>query len=139
MSDKRYLLDASAIYPLVLRLRKGLLRYVDRFAVLDLTVYEVGNVLWKEFRRGRIKRLEPVVTLFEELFSYVEVLRPRIGLGEVVKLAVKEGLTFYDASYLYTARTSGMKLVTEDSDLLKFPESISVNELLHELGVVREP
>ena len=139
MSDKRYLLDASAIYPLVLRLRKGLLRYVDRFAVLDLTVYEVGNVLWKEFRRGRIKRLEPVVTLFEELFSYVEVLRPRIGLGEVVKLAVKEGLTFYDASYLYTARTSGMNLVTEDSDLLKFSESISVNELLHELGVVREP
>lgn len=138
MDGERYLLDASAIYPLVLRLEKSLFRYVERFAVLDLTVYEVGNVLWKEFKKGRIRNLEPVVTLFEELFSYVEVLRPRIELGKVIKLVVEEGLTFYDASYLYIARTSGMRLVTEDSDLLKFPESISVDELLRELGVMQE-
>ncbi len=38
-----YLLDASAPYPLVLRLREEFLEYVDRFAVLDLTLHEVGE------------------------------------------------------------------------------------------------
>ncbi len=132
----RYLLDASAIYPLVLRLREELLSYVDRFAVLDLTVYEVGNVIWKEFRRGRIRDPMIVAKLFEELFNSIPVLRPQIRLREVVKLAISENLTFYDASYLYAARIYRMKIVTEDSDLLRFPESINVDQLLKEL---REP
>lgn len=129
----RYLLDASAIYPLMLRLREELLSYVNRFAVLDLTVYEVGNVIWKEFRRGRIRDPTIVAELFEEIFSSIPVLRPQIGLREVVELAISENLTFYDASYLYAARIYGMKLVTEDSDLLRFPEAINVDQLLKEL------
>ena len=40
-----YLLDASALYPLVLKLRDKLLDYLTLMAVLDLTVYEVGNVI----------------------------------------------------------------------------------------------
>ncbi len=129
----RYLLDASAIYPLVLRLREEVLSYIDRFAVLDLTIYEVGNAIWKEFRRGRIRDFVAVARLFEEIFSSITVLRPQIRLHEVVELAIRENLTFYDASYLYTARIYGMKLVTEDSDLLKFPEAINVEQLITEL------
>ena len=41
----KYLLDASAIYPLVLRLRERLLLYTELFAVLDLAPYEVGNII----------------------------------------------------------------------------------------------
>jgi predicted nucleic acid-binding protein len=39
------LLDASALYPLVLKLRDMLLDYLALMAVLDLTVYKVGNVI----------------------------------------------------------------------------------------------
>jgi len=49
-----YLLDASALYPLVLKLRDKLLDYLALMAVLDLTVYEVGNVIWEESRGGRV-------------------------------------------------------------------------------------
>ena len=129
----KYLLDASAVYPLVLKLRENVLNYIDRFVVLDLTIYEVGNVIWKEFRRGRIANLRAVTRLFEELFSNIAVLRLETRLHEVLELAIRENLTFYDASYLYTARSYGMKIVTEDSDLLKFPEAMNVDQLVRDL------
>ena len=46
----KYLLDASALYPLALSLREKLLDYTGLTAVLDPTVYEVGNTVWKEYR-----------------------------------------------------------------------------------------
>lgn len=131
----RYLLDASALYPLVLRLREGLLDHASLFAVLDLTVYEVGNVLWKEHRAGRVRSLQAAAALFQEVFENLTILPLEDGLGEVLELASSEGLTFYDASYLYTARRHGLRLVTEDGDLQAFPESMRLEELLEELGV----
>jgi len=131
----RYLLDASALYPLVLRLRENLLGYSSLFVVLDLTVYEVGNVIWKEYLRGKIRDPVVVANLFQEIFNIIPVLRLNANIHEVLGLAINENLTFYDASYLYMARIHGAKLVTEDRDLQRFPESISVRQLLNELGL----
>ena len=66
-----YLLDASAIYPLVLSLGERFVDYADKFSILDLTIYEVGNTLVREFRRGRISNLRAAVELFNEVFNYV--------------------------------------------------------------------
>ncbi len=129
-----YLLDASAIYPLVLLLRERFLEYSSLFTVLDLTVYEVGNVLWKEHRRGRVKDVGKAAKLFQEIFRNIHVLRLESGLQHVLELSVSENLTFYDASYLYAARSRGLRLVTEDQDLQGYPESITVKQLLEELG-----
>ena len=74
-----------------------------------------------------------VARLFQEILGNVQVLRLQAHLREVVELATSENLTFYDASYLYAARAHGMKLVTEDNDLQRFPESISIEQLLREL------
>lgn len=133
-SVSKYLLDASAIYPLLLKLRENFLLYVDRFVVLDLTVYEVGNTIWKEFRKNRIKDPEAVTKLFEEIFRRVTILRTSSSLYKVVELAIRENITFYEASYLYIARINNLKLVTEDSDLLRYPESIDIEQLLKELA-----
>jgi len=103
------------------------------FAVLDLTFYEVGNVLWKEYRKGRIRDLLMIATLFPETLTGMNIKEVRSKLVEVTKLALKENLTFYDASYLYVAKKHSVKLVTEDKDLKKFPESIDTRELLKEL------
>ena len=70
----KYLLDASAIYPLILKLREGFLSYANMFTVLDLTIYEVGNVIWKEFKKGKIKDVTAVAKLFDEVFNYVNIL-----------------------------------------------------------------
>ena len=130
----RYLLDASAIYPLVLALKAQLLEYAELFATLDLAFYEVGNIVWKGHRRGHVKDPLAVIGLFQEVFDAIHVLRiSREWMQDVLKLAIDEGLTFYDASYLYVSRTLGLKLVSEDSDLRRYPQSISVEELLEEL------
>ncbi len=119
---------------MVLRLKGDFLKYSDHFAVLDLTFYEVGNVIWKEYRKGNIKDVKTVASFFQEVLN----LLPKMSLdGELVyveRLAVEEGLTFYDASYLYAASSRKLKLVTEDKDLLRFPVSMSVEQLMKEFG-----
>ncbi len=127
-----YLLDASAVYPIILRMKEEAMKFSHIFSVLDLTFYEVGNVLWKEFRRGRLEDWKTVVEMFEEFFSEVGVRRMP-DMGDILELAVNENLTFYDASYLVAARENGMKLVTGDRDLLRFPECMSVEDLVREL------
>lgn len=130
----KYLVDASALYPLVLKLREALLDYSGLLAVLDLTIYEVGNAVWKEYRRGRIRDYRVAAALFQEIFNVIPVLRVDASIRDVLELAADENLTFYDASYLYAARLHGLKLVTEDRDLQRFPEAISIEDLLGELG-----
>ena len=131
----KYLLDASALYPLILRLREKMVLFVDRFVILDLTLYEVGNIVWKEYHRGRIRDPVLVATMFREVLRNVRELSIECSLPEIVELSVKNNITFYDASYIYVARRHGLRLVTEDVDLKKFPEAISVDKLLRELGV----
>ncbi len=127
-----YLLDASAVYPIILRMREEVMEYSHIFSVLDLTFYEIGNVLWKEFRRGRLENRKVVVEMFEEFFGEVSVRRMP-EMSDILELAARENLTFYDASYLIAAKKYGIKLVTEDRDLLRFPECTSVEDLIREL------
>lgn len=43
--------------------------------MLDLTFYEVGNVLWKECRKGRLRDWRVMVEMFEEFLKEVKVMR----------------------------------------------------------------
>jgi len=130
----KYLLDASALYPLVLKLGERILSYSNLFAILDLTVYEVGNAIWKEYRKGRIKDPVLISRMFEEVIGDMKRLSMDVDVSGVQEAAVKESLTFYDAAYVYVARKHGLKLVTEDKMLLKLPESTNVDSLLREIG-----
>ena len=130
----KYLLDASALYPLVFELRDKILDYIDVFAALDLTVYEVGNVIWKEFRRGRIRNLDSISMLLEEIFNSLHIINIPFKFSELVKLADEEDITVYDAAYLYVSRKYGYKLVTEDRDLKQYPEAIDIKKLISEIS-----
>ncbi len=133
MDVEKFLLDTSALYPLVLLLGERVLDHAHRLMVLELTWYELGNVLWKEARRGRVGDPQAAAEMFEEMLSAMETVEPPGSLREVLELAVREGLTFYDASYLHTARTLGVALATEDGRLLRYPEAIRVEELVRRL------
>ncbi|MEM0062105.1 MAG: PIN domain-containing protein [Ignisphaera sp.] len=63
----------------------------------------------------------------------MHITRPQMPLDKVVELATSENLTIYDAAHLYAARAHGIKLVTEDSDLQRFPEAFNTDQLLKEL------
>ena len=97
-------------------LLKGMVIDPDRFAIGQLTEYEIGNVLWKEFQRGKISNPVRVAEIFYESIKEL----PRIGVDSmpnVLLLAVDRKLTFYDASYSYLAEKERMTLVTQEEDL----------------------
>jgi len=128
MSMQRYLVDCSALYPLILKMREKIILY-KAFSILDLTIYEVGNVLWKEYGKGRIRDLKSAANLFQHVLDQLTKLSVD-DIGEVLDLAVRMKLTFYDAAYIHVARERGLKLITEDREVLsKYPEAIRVDQL----------
>jgi len=83
---------------------------------------------------GRIRNPRALAAAFAELFSSIETVKLEgRAIAEVLELALAEGVAFYDAAYLHAARKLGMKLVTEDSNLKRFPEAVSVSELIAKL------
>jgi len=135
-STIKYLLDTSALYPLVLKVREKLLFYTELFAILDLTIYEIGNVVWREYRKGRITDPVSVSRMFEVVVGNIEKLSINEEVCRVQEIAIENNLTFYDAAYIYVTRKNKLKLVTEDKVLLNLPESIDLNNLLKELDLL---
>jgi predicted nucleic acid-binding protein len=126
-----YLLDASALYGLVAHYHRWV-GHREKLAILHLTVYEVGNALWKEARAGRLPWREAAGALSRVLSSLKTLDDP--PLEKVLEVAVERDLTFYDASYAYVAETQGLSLVTQDRELLrKSPASIDVDTFLARL------
>lgn len=96
----KYLLDSSAPYPLILLLREDFLEYSKYFIILiilDLTVYEIGNTVWKEYRKGRIRDLGVAARLFQEIINNLAIQGITHSLEEILNISVREGLTFHDA------------------------------------------
>jgi predicted nucleic acid-binding protein len=128
-----YVLDASAIGALLERLGERGLRYLEGAVTLDLALYELGNVLWKACRlRGAISE-EEALEGARGLARVLELVeRERLGgedVEEVMALALSLGLTFYDASYLYLAKSRGSALVTEDGDLRERAKAAGVRAI----------
>ncbi|OWJ54852.1 type II toxin-antitoxin system VapC family toxin [Pyrodictium delaneyi] len=128
-----YLFDASALVNLI---RKGRVRPLARGATIELALYESLNAVWKEYKLlGRIDEetaLE-LVDVISSVFNVIEVLSVK-GLEKgIFELAARDGLTVYDASYLYVAMKNGYILVTDDRELRnrasRYVETVSSSEL----------
>jgi predicted nucleic acid-binding protein len=113
-------------------LLKGMVIDSERFAICQLTEYEIGNVLWKESQKGKVSDPARAAELFYEAIKDL----PKIGVDSmprVLLLAIDRKLTFYDASYSYIAEKERMILVTQDEELRrKTRNAIAVEGL--ELG-----
>lgn len=132
--ENEYLVDASALYPLLVKLRERLFKHLHMLRIPNLTVYEVGNAIVKEYRDGRIRDLVSVSRLFEEIFRDINVIEVSKEPLNVVELAAKDNLTFHDAYYLHVAEKMNLKLITEDKALFKYSISINVDKFIKELG-----
>ena len=112
------LFDASSIINLCGR---GMVNILVKGYTLDLALYEIGNAVWKHIYVFRKVSLEDSLTVLDALVMVLGKMRcfKVESPLEVLKLAVEEGLTFYDASYLYTALKNGMILITDDAGLRK--------------------
>jgi predicted nucleic acid-binding protein len=80
-----------------------------------LLVFELMSVAWK-----RARKQPAATTLFLEALEALDGLDLHfrgIDQAAVVRLGLATGLTAYDASYLWLARSLGMPLVTLDRKL----------------------
>ncbi len=122
----KYLIDTSALYPLLI---SGNPYNPEECAVSTLTEYEIGNVLWKENQKKKLKDPARIAAIFSEALAPLKKLEID-SLANVLELAVNRHLTFYDASYAYLAEKGNLKLVTADTDLLKkCGVAISIKEM----------
>lgn len=111
----KYLLDTSALYPILI---SGIPFSSEDCTVSSLTEYEVGNVLWRENKQGKLKNPRKVASIFSESMASLK----KMGIdsvADVLEIAIERNLTFYDASYAYIAEKQNMRLVTQNTDLLK--------------------
>ena len=109
------LLDVSAIFNLF---QNGKYSILIGGATIPLARYEIGNILWKNYKiRNRISKNEAIESgsvLFELIDSMAQIIP---STASTLNLALEEDLTFYDASYLVAAIESGRELVTDDVKL----------------------
>ncbi|NAZ12205.1 MAG: DNA-binding protein [Desulfurococcales archaeon] len=112
-----YLFDAGAIFNLV---KKGYLKPLAVEATLDLAIYEALNAVWKEYylsRRLDEETAKKLLSVMGRIFDVIAIANIRSEEKDVFELAVKEGLTIYDAAYLHYALRNKLLLVTDDVKL----------------------
>lgn len=97
----------------------SLLREECKAVVPSLWPYEVGNGLRMAVRRRRVS-----IDQCDRLLSFVSLLPVEMVelttghiFGAMAKLAEREKLTLYDASYLYLASQDSLPLVSLDRSL----------------------
>src|SRR4030065_1498155 len=122
----KYLIDTSALYPILI---SGIPFNVDECAVSSLTEYEIGNVLWRENLQKKLKNPRIIAMIFSEAIRPLRKMEID-SIADVLAIAMERNLPFYDASYAYIAEKQNMRLVTQDTDLLKkCKAAIPVNKM----------
>ena len=120
----KFLFDASSMIQVIKSCEEEkALRLLSENCILDLTKYEVGNALWKE----HVQRQAIEADEFRELLDLLRtiILRTKVlsvdaqDLPDVAEVALKERITFYDASYVIIAKVQNLTLATEDANLAK--------------------
>ena len=115
------LFDASAVINLIMKGSRRALPSTRNGCVLDLTEYEIGNAAWQLCAVEKKLTGQEAAGLLRTASAFLEQLR-RVRLDEldpdsILAIAIAEGSTFYDASYVEAATFSRMTLVTDDAEL----------------------
>lgn len=79
--------------------------------------FELANICWKRMRREP-HNVPALLTMLAGLKS-VAINRVTVPPTEVAELALRTGLTAYDAAYLWLAHSRDLELVTLDKQLAR--------------------
>ena len=133
-----YLFDASSLILLIRSSHEDRkLAIVNDSRILDLTIFEVGNALWKESELLKTLGTEDVENLVRAVVRALATLES-IALttedfAEVLGIARKEKLTFYASSYLYVAKKNRLTLVSNDGRLFRVASKYAETETTQSL------
>lgn len=108
--------DASAILNLA---RRNDLEKARQGKTSSLIFYEIGNSLWKEAKLLKRITLEEAIFSINSIVNFIEqemtTIRP--DYDHALEIAIKNNITFYDASYISLAIKLNDILVTDDKSL----------------------
>jgi predicted nucleic acid-binding protein len=141
----KFLLDASALIPLVTQSGKKLIAEATNADLwtTDLAIYESSNGLWKLatlLKTLTLKEAQDISAVLIELTDKNLIKTTNftsINLPETIDMAQKLQITFYDASYIAASQKMKATLATEDQKQLKaankYVKVISFSQLQNEL------
>jgi predicted nucleic acid-binding protein len=115
----KYLFDSSAIFKAV---KENKVEVLVGNCTLELARYELGNVLWKSLAlEGKASgaEIKSLTKIVKRVLGVMEVLQISCSEEEILEIANKTKITFYDAAYAYHAMAKNLTLITEDTQLLK--------------------
>ena len=138
----KYLFDASALLNLVRRLGEKSLKILKENYILTLTIYEVGNALWKETKL--LKKLtkdeaEEIMKAVTASAKFMQIINPE-DPTEILRTSNNIGTTFYDAAYIVVALRRNSTLVTDDKKLaikIEKHQATILKEYKRKLRVIR--
>jgi predicted nucleic acid-binding protein len=97
--------------------------------VLYLTVYELGNILWKHTALTNslsVEEAEETRQIVNKMLQTMN-LQPESNIDhETSVIASKHHISYYDASYIQAAKSLNAELITEDKRLAKAATSYGV-------------
>jgi len=111
------LIDASALINLIST--EDYERIING-SILDLTYYEIGNIVWKWVKIRKTVKEEEAIDLFNNIIRLLEkasVYTVKEIEDKVLKVAIELDLTYYDSAYLVVAKENNLTLLTCDKKL----------------------
>ena len=102
---------------------------------LNLARYELGNAVWKQVKVNEKITVEEANLVLDPLIEVFTRLKKPASENHLktLEIAVKENLTYYDASYISAAVENNLTLVTDDDKLYKtskkYVKTLKSNEL----------
>jgi len=115
----KFLFDSSAIFR---AFKENKIEFLAGNYTLELAKYELGNIIWKDcvlhakVSEQEAKMMEKTINHTLNLMDLIEIAGSE---EEILDTAIKLKITFYDASYAYFAKAKDLRLITEDSRLIK--------------------
>jgi len=102
---------------------------------LNLAPYELGNAIWKQAHLHKALTPEEGSEALAALTEVYDQMRelPVEDASSILTIAIEEGLTYYDASYIHATKKNEAVLVTDDRKLhtaaRKYVETTTSEEL----------
>jgi len=126
-----YIFDASALLNLIRKAGSNAIEIVKENYILDLALYEIGNVLWKEailLKRISLEEALKTISFIENLRKILiaKSLSDEDLLPKVLKISLQQKITYYDAAYITIAQNQKLTLITDDSKLIKTAKKLGV-------------
>ncbi len=133
MSKSQYLFDSNIIYKVIREQPQNAVEKLAEGSTIYLAYYELGNALWREsllLKRISVEEAEKSLDLMYSILERIQVASLDNETGsEVLDMAYKFKLTFYDAAYLVEAKKTGKTFVTDDIKLAKAAENLGIKIL----------